>query len=184
MMGRYIAFVRGINVGGVTLKMEDLKQILGYIGFSNVETYIQSGNAVFQCAEKNVVKLYKQLPAEIGAAHGFEPQVLLLTREELLKAMADNPFPDAESEENPKNLHLGFLASTPTKPNLERIDALRSGNERYHLGDTVFYLHAPDGVGRSKLAVSVERLLGVPMTDRNWNTVCKLREMVDDLEDC
>ncbi len=78
---------------------------------------------------------------------------------------------------DPSSLHLEFLASPPKSPDLKKLASLRKESERFHLTQGVFYLHAPEGVGRSKLAASSEKLLGVPMTDRNWRTVCKVMEM-------
>ena len=76
---------------------------------------------------------------------------------------------------------MGFLASAPEKPNLKALERLKSASERFQLIDKVFYLYAPDGIGKSRLAANVERLLRVPMTDRNWRTVCKIREMAEEL---
>jgi uncharacterized protein (DUF1697 family) len=175
-MNTYIALIRGINVGGKNiLPMKDLVALLEDIGARNVRTYVQSGNAVFQSAEKNPAQLSKQLAAEIKKRHGFEPYVLILGLDAIKRAMADNPFPEAEAD--PSSLHLGFLASAPKDPDLEKLNSLRKESERFHLSDIVFYLHAPEGVGRSKLAASAEKLVGVPMTDRNWKTVCKIREL-------
>ena len=95
--------------------------------------------------------------------------------DEIEQAMEENPFPEAETD--PSSLHLGFLAFTPKSPDLKKLDGLKKESERFHLTERVFYLHAPEGVGKSKLAASTEKLLGVPMTDRNWRTVCKIREM-------
>ena len=78
---------------------------------------------------------------------------------------------------DPSSLHLGFLASSPKSPNLVKLAALKKDSERFLLTERVFYLHAPEGVGRSKLAASSEKLLGVPMRDRNWKTVCKIMEL-------
>jgi uncharacterized protein (DUF1697 family) len=77
-----------------------------------------------------------------------------------------------------KSLHFFFLASTPAKPDLDALAKLKSSSEEFKLGKNVFYLHAPDGIGRSKLAAKVEKALGVPATARNWNTVSKLMVMV------
>ena len=177
-MNTCIALFRGINVGGKnTLPMKELIVILEDIGAQKIRTYIQSGNAVFQIAEKSFSQLSEQITAEIKKRHGFEPYVLILGLDALEKAIAENPFPEAEADSG--SLHLGFLASTPRNPDLKKLDSLKKESERYHLSDNVFYLHAPEGVGRSKLAASVEKLLGVPMTDRNWKTVCKIREMAN-----
>jgi uncharacterized protein (DUF1697 family) len=92
-------------------------------------------------------------------------------------AVRSNPFPEAESD--PSTLHLYFLAASPENPDLEGLEEIKDDRERFFLGDDVFYLHAPDGVGRSKLAANAERLLGVPATARNWRTVRKVMEMAD-----
>lgn len=178
-MNTYIAFLRGINVGGNNpLPMKELAAILEDAGARKIRTYIQSGNAVFQSAEKNLAHLSKNLAAKIKKRHGFEPYIHILEVEAIKTAIAQNPFPEAQAD--PSSLHLGFLASTPTSPDLEKLSSLKKESERFHLSDTVFYLHAPDGIGRSKLAASSEKLLGVPMTDRNWRTVCKVMEMLEE----
>jgi uncharacterized protein (DUF1697 family) len=175
-MNTYVAFFRGINVGGNNpLPMKELVAALENIGARKVRTYIQSGNAVFESIETNLVRLSKQLSAEINKRCGLEPHVHILTREALSKAIAENPYPEAVID--PSSLHLGFLSSSPKSPNLSKLSALRKDSERYLLAENVFYLHAPEGVGRSKLAANSEKLLGVPMTNRNWKTVCKVMEM-------
>jgi uncharacterized protein (DUF1697 family) len=175
-MTTYIALFRGINVGGKsTLPMKELVALLEDMGTRKVRTYIQSGNAVFQSAEKSPDRLSRQLAAEVRKRHGFEPRVLVVGLDAMERAIADNPFPEAEAD--PSSLHLGFMASTPKNPDLKKLDGLRKESERFHLSDHVFYLHAPEGVGRSRLAASAEKLLGVPMTDRNWRTVCKIMEL-------
>jgi uncharacterized protein (DUF1697 family) len=155
--------------------MKELVAALESIGARKVRTYIQSGNAVCESDEKNLARLSKQLSTEINKRCGFEPHVHILTLEALAKAIAENPFPEAVID--PSSLHLGFLFSSPTSPNLEKLAALRKDSERFLLAERVFYLHAPEGVGRSKLAANSEELLGVTMTDRNWKTVCKVKEM-------
>jgi uncharacterized protein (DUF1697 family) len=177
-MKTYIALFRGINVGGTNvLPMKDLVALLENIGSQNVRTYIQSGNAVFQNEEENASLLSNKIRAAIKQSHGFEPQVLLLTPEEIERAIESNPFPEAESE--PKTLHAYFLASMPKDPDLGALERIKSDRERFALKDKVFYLHAPDGIGRSKLAANTEKLLGVAVTGRNWRTVCKVMTMLN-----
>jgi uncharacterized protein (DUF1697 family) len=93
----------------------------------------------------------------------------------LKQAIKRNPFPEAEAD--PRSLHLGFLAYVPKKPDVKKLESLKKESGRFYLIEDIFCLHAPESVGRSKLAASSEKLLGVPMTDRNWNTVCRLRDM-------
>ncbi len=175
-MRTYIALFRGMNVGGNNiLPMQELVAQLENIGLQNVKTCIQSGNVVFQSEEKNASLLSNKTRAAIKKSHGFEPQVVLLELEEMEKALGSNPFPEAESE--PKTLHLLFLASVPKNPDYDTLKSIKTDRERFVLKGSVFYLHAPDGIGRSKLAANAEKLLGVWVTGRNWRTVCKIMAM-------
>jgi uncharacterized protein (DUF1697 family) len=179
-MKTYIALFRGINVGGKNvLPMKELAALLEDLGAQGAQTYIQSGNAVFRSKEGDAARLSSRISAEIKKRRGFEPHVLLLERADLERAVQANPFPEAEAD--PAALHVGFLAAIPERPDLGKLEGLKKDRERFHLAGQVFYLHAPEGVGRSKLAASAEKLLGVPMTDRNWRTVCKLWEMAQAL---
>ena len=178
-MKTYIALFRGINVGGNNkLPMKELVAVLEGLGLQNIRTYIQSGNVVFESTIQNLDQLADRMAAAIRKSHGFEPRVLLLDAAKLEKAIKDNPFPEGEAAGN--TLHFNFLSEVPPKPDLAGIEKIRAVTERFKLKGDVFYLYAPDGIGRSKLALGMERLLGVPMTGRNWNTVSKLKEMCGD----
>lgn len=177
-MNTYIALFRGINVGGnARLPMKELVALLEDMGAEQVRTYIQSGNAVFRSSERDPSKFSRKLTFEVKKRHGFEPHVLLLGIEAINKAIDRNPFPEAVDD--PSKLHLGFLASIPKNAVMEKLESFRKESERFRLIGSVFYLHAPEGVGRSKLAANAEKLLGVPMTDRNWRTVCKIQELAN-----
>ena len=170
-----IALFRGINVGGRhMLPMKDLRALLEKAGCTQVRTYIQSGNAVF-CSPTAGAAFSQRLAGLIEKSHGFAPRILLLSRAELERAAAANPFPAAA--ENPKSVHLFFLAERPRKPDLAGLEACRARSEVFALDKTVFYLHTPEGFGTSKLAERAERLLGVAATARNWRTVTTLLEM-------
>jgi len=84
------------------------------------------------------------------------------------------------SSDEGKLLHFCFLSEMPKEPDLESLEALKSESEEFRLINKVFYLYAPDGVGRSKLAAKVEKAMGVPVTARNWNTVRKIRSLITD----
>jgi uncharacterized protein (DUF1697 family) len=175
-MNLYIALLRGINVGGSHMvPMKDLKLLFEKNGCVDVQTYIQSGNVVFRRADADAHRLAKQVAAAVSKRCGFEPRVLVLTRSELVRAAADNPFPDAEG--NPKSVHLFFLAELAKKADLKSMEALRARSERFALKGKVLYLHTPDGFGTSTLAARAERLLGVEATARNWRTVTTLLQM-------
>lgn len=175
-MTTYIALFRGINVGGKrSLPMQSLKAILEQLGCRQIKTYIQSGNVVFQHAEVDRAQFAGQIGAEIEKTHAFRPHVLLLTVNTFEQAIALNPFPEVAAK--PKTLHVSFLAEEPGSPDLAGLESLKTENERFALIGRLFYLHAPDGIGRSKLAARIEKALGVPATDRNWRTVLKIMEM-------
>lgn len=177
-----IALLRGINVGGNrALPMKELTMMLEDLGARQIKTYIQSGNAVFVWNGKDTSRLAHNLRAEIKKRRGFDPHVLMLDLEDLKRVIQQNPFPKVGSDS--AVLHAAFLAAAPESPDLKALESLKSATERFRLVDRVFYLYAPDGVGRSKLAVRAERLLGVPMTDRNWRTVCALWKMAQELKE-
>jgi uncharacterized protein (DUF1697 family) len=169
-MKTHIALLRGINVGGHgRLPMKDLREILENLGLTNVKTYLQSGNAVFQSNSGHTDELSRDIGSAITESHGFTPEVLVLSLEELQSAIASDPFPAAAKD--PKTLHLFFLKSRPENPGLAKLDSLRTANEKFELLDLVFYLHTPDGIGQSKLGSNVEKALGVAVTARNWRSV-------------
>ena len=153
--------------------------MLESIGLENVLTYIQSGNVVFQSTTTDANQLSQTIKTAVGESHGLAPEVLVLSIGEFHDAIAACPFTDGDPD--PKTLHLSFLASIPTDPDLDRLEVIRSPSERFQLAGSVFYLHAPEGIGRSKLAANVERAVGVTMTARNWRTVTKLMSMAEEL---
>jgi len=175
-MPRWIALFRGINVGGNNiLPMNELVRLLEALKLKNLRTYIQSGNVVFDTDEKNARSLAKKIKERIEREHGFGPQVLLISREELQKAIQANPFPHAVSD--PKSLHVFFLEKPAANANIQALDLAKAPTESYVLNGCLFFLFAPDGVGRSKLAATAERHLGVAATARNYRTVEKIAEM-------
>lgn len=178
-MPTHIALLRGINVGGHnSLPMTELVAVLEGLGCENIRTVIQSGNVVLQSAGRSPSKLAKQIRLGIKESQGFEPRLLVMSRKEFAKAIEANPFPQAVAD--PKTLHLGFLEESPPAPDLAKLNGIQSNSERFELIDRVFYLHAPDGIGRSKLAANAEKHLGVAMTMRNWRTVSRLRDLAEE----
>jgi len=179
-MQTWIALLRGINVGGATaLKMKDLVKLLEDLACQDVKTYIQSGNAAFRSKRRKATSLADEIRTEIESRHGFGPQVMLLTLEQLEKAIGANPFPDAEGQ--PQTLHLFFLSSVPPAADLDGMEKVRTESERFELIDQVLYLHTPEGFARSKLAKNAERCIGVPITARNWRSMSKIVEMAQEL---
>jgi len=155
--------------------MQTLRDILAALGCENVATYIQSGNAVFS-SDIESRQLAGRISAEVNSCAGFEPFVLVLPGREFAAVAKANPFLDTSADS--KSLHVWFLAEEASSADLGRMRAEQAKNERFHLSDRALYLHAPDGIGRSKLASNVEKCLGVPATARNWRTVSRIAEML------
>ncbi|MEM7501328.1 MAG: DUF1697 domain-containing protein [Pseudomonadota bacterium] len=176
----WIALFRGINVGGRnSLAMKDLKELLEASGYLAVKTYIQSGNVTFQRTRSDAKKLPERVGKAVLASHGFRPAAIVMSLTELEQAVAANPFPDAQLE--PKSLHFYFLENSPKQLAQAELNARKAKTESFAIVGNVFYLHAPEGIGRSKLAASAEKLLGVDATARNWRTVSKLLELARDV---
>lgn len=174
-MPTFIALLRGINVGGHrTIPMAALQNIVTVAGGRDVVTYIQSGNVVFAHPSRSTPKLTTQLEAAIAKATGHDVAVILRTAAELAAVIAQHPFAGA----SPEHLHVSFLASAPPRDALANVDAKAFAPERFALRDRELYLMAPNGLGRSKLAVTLARHKALAAaTTRNWRTVCKLDEL-------
>ena len=171
----YVALFRGINVGGKhILPMQDLRELLAELGCEDIQTYIQSGNAVFSSAA-NATELSREIRDAVEAQFGFASQVLLLTVERFAAIASANPYPEVEA--TPKVLHVWFLTEKAGNPDIDAMNLIKAENERFTLTDDALYLHAPDGIGRSRLAGKVDRHLGVSTTARNWRTVRKLLDL-------
>ena len=171
-----VALLRGINVGGKNrLPMQDLKKILGELGCEHIATYIQSGNVVFRSGETDEA-LSSHVTRGIRQRFGFEPFVLILPGDRFAEIVDANPYTNDDID--PKFVHVLFLASRAIEPDIDGMRELLSEREHFTLTDHALYFRAPDGIGRSKFAARVEKLLGVPATGRNWKTVCKLLDMV------
>lgn len=171
----YVALFRGINVGGKhSLPMQDLRGLLAELGCEDIQTYIQSGNAVFS-ASADPISLSAQITSTVEERFGFAPQVLLLTVERFTAIASANPYPEAEAI--PKFLHVWFLTEKAGNPDIDAMNSIKAEKEQFTLTDDALYLHAPDGIGRSRLAGKVDRHLGVSTTARNWRTVGKLLDL-------
>lgn len=154
--------------------MKELVAIFNDLGFEKVKSYIQSGNVIF-CSNGHSNQVAHDISLAIEKSRGFSPHVLILSKEKLKEAVSSNRF----DKRIGKNLHLFFLDSNPVKPDLANLAKTASSTEQFELIGSVFYLYAPDGIGRSKLAVKIEKSLGVLATARNWNTISKLISMCE-----
>ena len=166
----YIALLRGINVGGSgLLAMKDLAAMCGKLGFAKARTYIQSGNAIFECGLKEDA-VRRKLEEALLARMGKRIDVMIRTAEELRAAFEANPFPDRE----PAKVAVFFLAGEPPVEQLREL--VGPAGEQVRPGRREIYVYYPEGMGRSKLKLP---LGGASATVRNVNTVAKLAALAD-----
>jgi uncharacterized protein (DUF1697 family) len=166
--------LRGINVGGrKSVPMAALRETCEAIGCTDVGTYIQSGNVVLT-SPLAAGKLRARLEEAIADRFGVRSTVVVRTKAELAKVLSGNPFSDAEL----RSLHVAFLTEKLDRTAAASLSGLEFPPEELAVRGAHVYLHLPNGMGRAKLPVALERRLPVPMTVRNWRTVTKLLELV------
>jgi uncharacterized protein (DUF1697 family) len=171
----YITLLRGINVGGHKLiKMAELKDILFSAGFRNVQTYIQSGNVVFESDETAVSEIELNIRLGIKGKYGFDVEVMVREVDEFRKIVATNPFPEAEGNK----LYVTFFQETPTNIPYEELDKVKSESEVYLFQAQIMFLYCPEGYGQTNISNAfIEKKLKTVATTRNMNTIVKLLEM-------
>jgi len=172
----YAALLRGINLGARNkVSMADLRALFAALDAEDVATYVQSGNVIFK-SRAGAAELTHAIEQRISRDLGLSVTVLLRTKAELAKVLADNPFAGGARE--PAKLHVTFLAETPDRARVRRLDPEGAEPDEFRVVGQEIYLHCPNGYGRSKLSNAYfERQLGVAATTRNWRTVTKLAEL-------
>lgn len=169
----YVALLRAVNVGGTgALPMAELKTICEGLGFTDVKTYIQSGNVLFR-SDATEKAVEEKLDEALGRKMGKRPGVMVRNRKELDEIVANVPFPEAK----PNFLLVCFLPGMAPADALDKMVA--PDGEEAKLAGREIYVHYPIGSGRSKLKLPALR----PGTSRNLNTVRKLAEMVAEIEE-
>ena len=176
-MGTYVAFLRGINVGGHRkVKMADLKQVHESMGHWNVATLLQSGNIVFGCSETDRQKLIEDIAKEYEERLGINTDVIVRSEAELEAIVRGCPFPLSPDRES-RFLHVVLLSGLPNSDAARNL-LMYDGPEEKHISEDVIYVYYTQGSGRSKFNVPfIEKTLAVRATARNWNTVTKLAEL-------
>jgi uncharacterized protein (DUF1697 family) len=176
-MPKYVALLRGINVGGNTMiKMEELRSVFSSIGFDNVRTYINSGNVAFETAKTSDAKLASAISAAIEKHFAKKISVMVRSGEEIDEIIADNPF---EGQfDNDKNLHVFFLASELSNSQVKLISEVANENEQIDVRGRTLYCLLKISIVDSFVGKGfVDKKLKVAATARNWRTVKKLAEM-------
>jgi uncharacterized protein (DUF1697 family) len=178
-----ISMLRGVNLARhQRMKMEALRAVYESLGLRNPQTYVQSGNVIFSASEKNHVRLAARIEQAIEKAFGFRPAVILRTVAELRDAIARNPFADRRGME-PNKLLVTFLGEDPGEEAREKVRAIDAAPEELHIDGRELYIYFTNGMARPKLPLArIERILAVPGTGRNWNSVTKMLEMAEKME--
>lgn len=167
MMGSFVALLRAVNVGGTgKLPMGELKAMCEELGFAAVRTYIASGNVVLQ-SRKSEAAIKAALEQRLEDYAGKPVGVLVRSGQEMARILADNPFPKAK----PNYTVAVFLDRAPPADTLSGV--LGKQDEEIRLGRREIYVHYPQGMGKSKLAIAAAKT----GTARNMNTVATLAQM-------
>ena len=171
-MKTYIALLRGINVSGQKkVPMAELRKLLSDLGLINVQTYIQSGNVIFQSSEKNRSTLEHLIQKAIAYHFGFEVPILVRMEREIKSILDACPF----SKEKKENGYFTLLHSAPDEGLVKETNSISYPNEEFHISDTCVYFFSSIGYGNAKCNNNFfERKLKVDATTRNYKTMVKL----------
>jgi len=169
---KYIALLKGINVGGhKKVPMAELRAVLTKAGFSDVSTYIQSGNVFFQSSKNNIEDLEKDLEKAIVGHFGFEVLVMVKTHEELQRIFENCPFDEDEKVAS----YFMLLHQKPTSEAIALASEKVYENEYYQITEDCLYYYSPKGMGKSKFNANFfEKKLQTFITARNYKTMLKL----------
>ncbi len=172
---KYVAFLRAINVGGHTVKMDHLRSLFESMGFANVETFIASGNVIFDSKSKTTNALEKKIEKQLQQALGYQVKTFIRTIPALADVLAYPCFRRAELLEAGNILYVGFMSDTPTQTAIKKLASLADNVNDFHVDTREVYWLRRTGAGESEYSGGViEKTLGTPVTFRSVNTVKKI----------
>jgi uncharacterized protein (DUF1697 family) len=177
-MYTFISMLRGINLGSHNkIGMPRLKELYESLHLTNVATYVQSGNVVFDCEKQDIVEIAASIEAALTHMFGFSVPVLIRDKKRFQQLIESNPFVH-QRHADPAKLHVTFLSSSPSEAALSKLAAPAGITDEFLVEDREIYLFCPDGYGNTKLSNNFfERKLGVSATTRNWKTVNALYDI-------
>jgi uncharacterized protein (DUF1697 family) len=178
-MQTLVSFLRGINMTGHnSLKMNDLAELFRTAGFSEIETYIQSGNVIFSSSEMvSDVEISSKIKEGIHKRFGYNIAVVIRTVPQLELIVKSNPF-TIEVSFDPTKTAVIFLSDTPSAAGIEKLKGIETGPDRYAISGKEIYIYCPNGFGKSKLYANFfDKKLNVEGTARNWKTINTILEM-------
>ena len=178
---RYIAFLRAINVGGHIVRMDRLRALFEELRFRNVETFIASGNVIFETSSSDETKLTARIEKHLEKALGYEVRTFLRTNEELQAMATYQPF-DRHLLEGPKHgLYVGMLHASAERGAQRKLEALGTATDHFHIAGRELYWLIGTLVSESKVSgATIEKAIGVPATLRNVNTIQRLARRLGD----
>lgn len=174
-MPRYVALLRGLNVGGHRVKMDRLRALFGEMGFAGVSTFIASGNVLFEAGSAGADALERRIEAHLEAALGYAVATFLRTPEELAAAAALDPFPGSGAE---RTLMVSFLKRAPDEALRARLDALRTPGDDFRVEGREVYWLTGERMSDSPVGAQVAKALSGG-TMRNATSVRKLAALAN-----
>lgn len=174
-MTRYLALLRAINVGGSNVKMADLRTMFGSAGYAGVETFITSGNVVFDSPAGDTRTLEKEIEEHLRASLGFEVATFVRSFADLAGIARYRPFATAILDAGGSSLYIAFLPSPPSAGAERELMAYRSEIDDFRVhGSEVYWLCSKKMSESSFSGALLKRTIGMPATVRNANTVRRL----------
>ncbi|MBZ0264302.1 DUF1697 domain-containing protein [bacterium] len=176
---KYVALLRGINVGGHNkIKMKDLQKLLIDRGLTDVQTYIQSGNIVCTSDTLDEAEVADLIHDAIEEKYGYNIPVVVRDAADFLSILTRNRY--LELEDDPKKTHVVFLLEQPADIPTANLDYTLSPPDQFYLDGREIFLHTPNGLARTKLTNAYfDRTLKTISTARNWRTLQKIAEMLN-----
>jgi uncharacterized protein (DUF1697 family) len=174
-MTKYVALLRAINVGGHTVRMDHLRSLFAAMGFANVETFIASGNVIFDSKSGNPKALERKIEKHLRETLGYEVATFVRATSELKAVAAYKPFTDSELDKEGHALYVGFVADSPSDQAKQKLLSYRSEIDDLHVEGREIYWLCRTRMGDSKFSgAMLEKTLGIRATFRNSTTVRKI----------
>ena len=174
-MTRYVAFLRAINVGGRTVKMDRLRELFVELGYSNVETFIASGNVIFEAPVQDTHALERQIEGHLQELLGYRVDTFIRSAHELAEIATYQPFPAPALDADGSTLYISFLSNPPPHEAHQKVLALQTPTDEFHIHERELYWLRHGKISDSAISgAQLEKAIGMPATMRNANTIRRL----------
>jgi len=180
-MERYVAFLRAINVGGHTVKMDHLRGLFGEMGLSDVSTVIASGNVIFHTRRKSVQQLEEQIQRHLREALGYDVAAFVRSVPELAALARCEPFPRADLEAPGITLSVVFFHTPPSDDARRKLLSMRTPTDEFHVSEREAYWLCRTRMSDSMVFKKglLDKVIGIPGTSRNMKTVRKIALLME-----